>query len=544
MLRRPLAPRGRVSPTAPLTHLAAHGRPHRSIDHLRRVPRFRPSVARRHAGPLGSRPDLGRDLKRHCGDAVRARFTICRRSSATVIELGFFGGYSHSQIAERLATPLGTVKKRMRSGLKRMRRRSTTVSQGQCRERSSRFRSDRRLRTRKLDAAERQRVRDHLATCAECRRIRRGPQRPRRDAQRPAVRAAAGGPARAHHGARDGRARTAAGRCAHPAEPAPAPAVLPYPRRFLPVAAQPPTLAVHRRHRAPRGAGSRVGRGAGGRAAVDGGSAMLGLIQDCARPSHTVASVTASPESARPRYLRTDGAPGGESRRARAIHGRRHPNTRRPHGRSRAATRVAHLESVIAQERARPAFRAGARPAAHRRTAIRPRAAPGRTVAVAPAAAASPVPAAAPPRARRRRRTSPRNFVRRSAPAASSASTARSQEPWHFDRRQPPGGATHSSSRASATRGRRNLSPTRWVVRDLQDVSTRAQCREHAGEAGDADAAGADGDVVACHPRAGRIGRSPDLGVSFDASWTIKSRSGTRVGRSSTNAHLRTDHGR
>ena len=38
-----------------------------------------------------------------------------------MIELGFFAGYSHAQIAEKLAAPLGTVKKRMRSGLKRLR---------------------------------------------------------------------------------------------------------------------------------------------------------------------------------------------------------------------------------------------------------------------------------------------------------------------------------------------------------------------------------------------------------------------------------------
>jgi len=36
------------------------------------------------------------------------------------IELGFYGGLSHSQIAERLGL-LGTVKKRVRSGLKRLR---------------------------------------------------------------------------------------------------------------------------------------------------------------------------------------------------------------------------------------------------------------------------------------------------------------------------------------------------------------------------------------------------------------------------------------
>jgi RNA polymerase sigma-70 factor (ECF subfamily) len=43
------------------------------------------------------------------------------REQREVIELGFFSGHSHAQIAERLGAPLGTVKKRMRTGLKRLR---------------------------------------------------------------------------------------------------------------------------------------------------------------------------------------------------------------------------------------------------------------------------------------------------------------------------------------------------------------------------------------------------------------------------------------
>jgi RNA polymerase sigma-70 factor, ECF subfamily len=38
-----------------------------------------------------------------------------------VIELAYFGGFSHSQIAEMLALPAGTVKGRMRLGLSKMR---------------------------------------------------------------------------------------------------------------------------------------------------------------------------------------------------------------------------------------------------------------------------------------------------------------------------------------------------------------------------------------------------------------------------------------
>jgi RNA polymerase sigma-70 factor, ECF subfamily len=38
-----------------------------------------------------------------------------------VIELAYFGGFTHEQIAEMLATPLGTVKGRMRLALEKMR---------------------------------------------------------------------------------------------------------------------------------------------------------------------------------------------------------------------------------------------------------------------------------------------------------------------------------------------------------------------------------------------------------------------------------------
>jgi RNA polymerase sigma-70 factor, ECF subfamily len=38
-----------------------------------------------------------------------------------VIELAYFGGFSHSQIAEMLKLPAGTVKGRMRLGLTKLR---------------------------------------------------------------------------------------------------------------------------------------------------------------------------------------------------------------------------------------------------------------------------------------------------------------------------------------------------------------------------------------------------------------------------------------
>ena len=47
------------------------------------------------------------------------------------IELAYFGGYSHSQIADLLNEPIGTIKGRMRLGLEKMRRQlSESLAQG------------------------------------------------------------------------------------------------------------------------------------------------------------------------------------------------------------------------------------------------------------------------------------------------------------------------------------------------------------------------------------------------------------------------------
>ena len=42
-----------------------------------------------------------------------------------VIELAYYGGFTHTQIAEMLDMPVGTVKGRMRLGLEKMRREMT-----------------------------------------------------------------------------------------------------------------------------------------------------------------------------------------------------------------------------------------------------------------------------------------------------------------------------------------------------------------------------------------------------------------------------------
>src|SRR3954449_1728666 len=52
---------------------------------------------------------------------VRTALETLPAEQLKVIELAYFGGFTHSEIAEMLQTPIGTVKGRMRLGLAKMR---------------------------------------------------------------------------------------------------------------------------------------------------------------------------------------------------------------------------------------------------------------------------------------------------------------------------------------------------------------------------------------------------------------------------------------
>jgi RNA polymerase sigma-70 factor, ECF subfamily len=52
---------------------------------------------------------------------IRDALATLPDEQSRVIELAYFGGYSHSEIASLLDTPIGTVKGRMRLGLQKMR---------------------------------------------------------------------------------------------------------------------------------------------------------------------------------------------------------------------------------------------------------------------------------------------------------------------------------------------------------------------------------------------------------------------------------------
>jgi len=52
---------------------------------------------------------------------VRNAMDVLPPDQLKVIELAYFGGFTHVEIAEMLQSPVGTVKGRMRLGLKKMR---------------------------------------------------------------------------------------------------------------------------------------------------------------------------------------------------------------------------------------------------------------------------------------------------------------------------------------------------------------------------------------------------------------------------------------
>ncbi len=97
---------------------------HRAIDALRR------SVVhdRRRASDegleerfeTGERTDV-EVARRDEAETVRSALRQLPAEQARVIELAYFGGFTHTEIAEALGQPLGTVKGRMRLGLTKLR---------------------------------------------------------------------------------------------------------------------------------------------------------------------------------------------------------------------------------------------------------------------------------------------------------------------------------------------------------------------------------------------------------------------------------------
>lgn len=55
------------------------------------------------------------------GELVRSALSKLPEEQRGFIEMGFFGGVTHEEIARQTRTPLGTVKTRIRAGLRRLR---------------------------------------------------------------------------------------------------------------------------------------------------------------------------------------------------------------------------------------------------------------------------------------------------------------------------------------------------------------------------------------------------------------------------------------
>src|SRR5438093_12046881 len=98
---------------------------HRAIDGLRRnlVHQRRRASAEgiEEVHEAAERTDV-EAARREEARSVRAAMDELPGEQLQVIELAYFGGFTHTQIAEMLEMPVGTVKGRMRLGLEKLRR--------------------------------------------------------------------------------------------------------------------------------------------------------------------------------------------------------------------------------------------------------------------------------------------------------------------------------------------------------------------------------------------------------------------------------------
>lgn len=97
---------------------------HRAVDALRRMSGYeRRRVDDAELGerlPAAERTDV-EAARREEAREVRAALGTLPDEQRQVVELAYFGGFTHTEIAEALGEPLGTVKGRMRLGLGKLR---------------------------------------------------------------------------------------------------------------------------------------------------------------------------------------------------------------------------------------------------------------------------------------------------------------------------------------------------------------------------------------------------------------------------------------
>ena len=96
---------------------------HKAIDRLRqrqRQARLVDAVTRESTIGFSTPPPNRADAtlaRNDEGERVRAALAQIDEAQREAIDLGFFGGFTQTQISERLGAPLGTVKARIRRGL-------------------------------------------------------------------------------------------------------------------------------------------------------------------------------------------------------------------------------------------------------------------------------------------------------------------------------------------------------------------------------------------------------------------------------------------
>jgi RNA polymerase sigma-70 factor (ECF subfamily) len=103
----------------------------RAIDALRRSARPVPKLdlddeAVLEAQASGERTE-SEAIRRETASHLRRALGLLPREQSQVIELAYFGGFTHSEIAEMLGAPIGTIKGRMRLGLEKIR---ATLAEG------------------------------------------------------------------------------------------------------------------------------------------------------------------------------------------------------------------------------------------------------------------------------------------------------------------------------------------------------------------------------------------------------------------------------